>query len=45
MRRQYLELLKDWSLDRSIPELYSVPMKRLVKEYYAVVGMPEAVLE
>lgn len=43
--REYLELLTDWSADRPIPELYTVPMTRLLKEYYAVGGMPEAVLE
>ena len=43
--REYLELLTDWSADRPIPELYTVPMTRLLKEYYVVGGMPEAVLE
>lgn len=43
--RESLELLADWPTDRPIPELYAVPMARLLKEYYAVGGMPEAVLE
>lgn len=41
----YLQLLSDWPTDRPIPDLYTVPMTRLLKEYYAVGGMPEAVLE
>ncbi len=41
----YVELLSDWSTDRPIPELYSVPLTRMLKEYYAVGGMPEAVAE
>ena len=43
--KEYLELLADWPADRPIPELCTVPMTRLLKEYYAVGGMPEAVLE
>ena len=39
-----LNLLKDWPTDREIPELYTVPMKKLLKDYYIVGGMPEAVL-
>ncbi len=42
-RSDLLELFADWSEDREIPELYSVPMKKLLKEYYIVGGMPEAV--
>ena len=42
---KYLELLSDWPVDRAIPELYTVPMTRLLKEYYSVGGMPEAVQE
>ena len=29
--------------DRVIPKLYSVPMKKLLKEFYVIGGMPEAV--
>lgn len=42
---QYLELLQAWPVDRPVPELYAVPLAKLLKEYYAVGGMPEAVLE
>lgn len=42
---QYLDLLQEWPVDRPVPELYSVPMEKLLKEYYAVGGMPEAVTE
>lgn len=38
-----IELLKEWPTDRPIPDLYSVPMKKLLREYYIVGGMPEAV--
>lgn len=40
-----LETLSDWPVDREIPPLYSVPMERLLKDFYAVGGMPEAVSE
>ncbi|MCR5232641.1 MAG: ATP-binding protein [Lachnospiraceae bacterium] len=42
-REDLIEVFSDWPIDRTIPELYSVPMKRLLKEYYVVGGMPEAV--
>lgn len=42
---QYLELLRQWPADRPVPELYTVPLEKLLKEYYAVGGMPEAVME
>lgn len=42
---QYLELLQEWPVDRPVPELYAVPMEKLLKEYYAIGGMPEAVME
>ncbi len=42
---QYLELLMDWPAPRPVPELYAVPLEKLLKEYYAVGGMPEAVME
>ena len=41
----YLETLRDWPTDRTIPELYSAPMERWLKEYYLVGGMPEVVAE
>ena len=41
----YLQLLKTWPADRPVPELYADPLTRLLKEYYAVGGMPEAVSE
>ena len=40
-----LETLNNWPVDREIPPLYTIPMERLLKEYYAVGGMPEAVSE
>lgn len=42
-RPELIEALEKWPVDRPIPELYSVPMKQLLKEYYIVGGMPEAV--
>ena len=42
---QYLELLREWPAPRPVPELYTVPLEKLLKEYYAVGGMPEAVME
>ena len=42
-RGDIIEVMKDWPTDRPVPELYSVPMKKLLKEYYVVGGMPEAV--
>lgn len=40
---ELVKVLSDWPHDRAIPDLYSVPMKKLLKEYYIVGGMPEAV--
>lgn len=40
-----LTVLEQWPPDRAIPPLYSVPMEKLLKEFYAVGGMPEAVNE
>ena len=37
------DMLSDWPVDRPVPDLYSVPMKGLLKEYFIVGGMPEAV--
>ena len=42
-REDLIEIFSEWAIDRVIPELYSVPMKKLLKEYYVVGGMPEAV--
>ena len=42
-RADLIELFDEWPTDRAIPELYSVPMKKLLKEYYIVGGMPEVV--
>ena len=42
-REDIIEILKEWPIDRAVPELYSVPMKKLLKDYYIVGGMPEAV--
>lgn len=38
-----LESLRGWPADRMLPELISLPMEKLLKEYYIVGGMPEAV--
>ena len=38
-----VEALKDWPVSREIPVAFFVPMEKLLKEYYAVGGMPEAV--
>lgn len=42
-REDLIEVFNDWPADRIIPELYSDPMRKLLKEYYVVGGMPEAV--
>lgn len=42
-RNDLIETFNSWPSDRPIPELYDVPMKKLLKEYYVVGGMPEAV--
>ena len=42
-RDDLIEVFKDWPIDRPIPELYSVPMDKLLKEYYIVGGMPKVV--
>ena len=41
--KEYIELFADWPTDRSIPDLYAIPLKKMLKEYYYVGGMPEAV--
>lgn len=40
---EYVDLLSGWSIDRAIPDVYAVPMIKLLKQYYYVGGMPEAV--
>ena len=42
---KYIELFNDWKINREIPELYTVPLERHLKNYYIVGGMPEAVKE
>lgn len=42
---RYVTVFSEWSSDREIPEVYTVPMERLLKTYYYVGGMPEAVKE
>ncbi|MBR5348504.1 MAG: ATP-binding protein [Lachnospiraceae bacterium] len=42
-REDLIEVFKDWPTDRAIPDLYATPMKKLLKEYFIVGGMPEAV--
>ena len=42
-REDLIKTFENWPLDRVIPDLYSLPMKKLLKEYYIVGGMPEAV--
>ena len=42
-REDLLELLSSWKIDRPVPDLYAIPMKKLWKEYNVVGGMPEAV--
>lgn len=40
---KYIDGLKKTPLDREIPELYTVPLEKYLKNYYIVGGMPEAV--
>lgn len=42
---KYLRLFEEWDVDREIPEVYTKPLERMLKSYYVVGGMPEAVLE
>ncbi len=42
-REDLIETFSEWPIDREIPELYKNPMIKLLKEYYIVGGMPEAV--
>lgn len=40
---KYIEGIKKLDFSREIPELYTVPLKKYLKNYYIVGGMPEAV--
>lgn len=38
-----LATLSEWPTDRPVPDLYSVPLMKLLKEYMIIGGMPEVV--
>ncbi len=38
-----VEALSNWPSDRPLPELHALPLSKLLKSFYAVGGMPEAV--
>lgn len=40
---KYIEGLKNMSFERKLPEMYTIPMEKYLKNYYIVGGMPEAV--
>ena len=40
---KYIEGIKKLEFEREIPELYTVPLEKYLKNYYIVGGMPEAV--
>lgn len=40
-----LDVISGWPTDRMIPPIYSVPMEKLLRDYFIVGGMPEAVSE
>ena len=40
---KYMEGIKKLEFEREIPELYTVPLEKYLKNYYIVGGMPEAV--
>ncbi len=42
-REDLIEILSRWKTDRPVPDLYAIPMKKLLKDYYVIGGMPEAV--
>lgn len=42
-RSDLIEVFEKWPIDRPVPELYKAPMDKLLKDYYIVGGMPEAV--
>lgn len=42
-QEKLIDLFQDWPIDREIPEVHAAPMRKLLKEFYVVGGMPEAV--
>ena len=40
---KYIDGIKKMAFDREIPEIYTVPLEKYLKNYYIVGGMPEAV--
>lgn len=38
-----LETLSRWPSDKPVPDLYARPMEKLLKEFYVIGGMPDAV--
>lgn len=40
---KYIKGLTKLAFEREIPELYTVPLEKYLKNYYIVGGMPEAV--
>lgn len=40
---KYIKGLKNLDFEREIPELYTIPLEKYLKNYYIVGGMPEAV--
>lgn len=44
-QEKYIELFRTWDIDREISELYIKPLEKLLKTYYIVGGMPDAVSE
>lgn len=42
-RTDLIKIFSEWPIDREIPDMYKTPMEKLLKEYYIVGGMPEAV--
>lgn len=41
--QKYIDGIKKLAFEREIPELYTVPLEKYLKNYYIVGGMPEAV--
>ena len=42
-RQDLIETLSNWDKNIPIPDLYDVPMRKLLKDYFIVGGMPEVV--
>lgn len=38
-----IQIFSEWKTDREIPDVYSGPMKKLLRDYFIIGGMPEAV--